>query len=947
MTFLAIEKMMFVRATGPVDKLNEFNLKTLLIDYYHPENATEYMSGTDGWQSLFESDPFDSSIRNIEEISSLTGIDLKSHAQLIFSDKTPSNKEYLKKLTGYITSHNFETSDISSFLSALHSVVSTYSVKHSQLQARQKELEQNINKLKHFAQLDISPDELMNTSLVELHFGSLPKDSMIKLYMYTDDNKFIFKTYSSDDKYFWGVYCVPKHRAEEAKKIMSALYFDELVLDLTHDSVQDIIASCKAELEQVTENQRLLTQFWESNREELIYDYSILLNMQQLWNFRKYAVVKGETFCCLGWIPKKKQHEARELFASVGEIEFTIKDPETSITATSNSGSSPFERSIRDIEHLAHHVGFQLTPDKLHNCIGNKRPLTKEYLEKFTKYLGGSDINSDEGGTFNINSKIHSLAKGRKELKAREKQLKTQLELLSHYTSLDLDLSQLMSVKYTVVHFGSIPVEYVNIIKQLADEKNFIFYDCSQDKNYCYCLYCVPKKYASEVADIFESYRFREFNITDTSGTVESICEKYKKDLETIEKQNQLITDFWNKHEAEILDCYSILEDLQRLWNSRQHITEKNGKYVYSGNATMQDKKEILTLYETVGGFSVSGAKADESVTHSQQLSPPTKLRNLKIFQPYEYYVKMYGMPGYNSIDITSFVAITYTVLFGIMFGDLGQGLILAIFGALAWKIKKMELGKILVPCGISSMCFGLVFGSFFGYEHFLDPLYHAVGMKGKPLEVMDNINTVLLIAISIGIGLVAVSIILNIYASIKNKKFGAALFDNNGLAGLILYLCGVNLVVDFMAGIEFLPNAVCIVLMVICAVILFLKEILIGIVDKHENWKPDSISDFIMQNVFEMLEYVLSYFSNTVSFLRVGAFVLVHSGMMMVVFSLAGESENIFVVILGNILVICLEGLLTGIQALRLEFYEMFSRCFAGDGKPFVSAKSILNSDK
>ena len=62
-----------------------------------------------------------------------------------------------------------------------------------------------------------------------------------------------------------------------------------------------------------------------------------------------------------------------------------------------------------------------------------------------------------------------------------------------------------------------------------------------------------------------------------------------------------------------------------------------------------------------------------------------------------------------------------------------------------------------------------------------------------------------------------------------------------------------------------------------------------------------------------------------------------------MVVFSLAGENENIFVIILGNILVICLEGLLTGIQALRLEFYEMFSRCFEGDGKPFISAKSIL----
>ena len=104
---------------------------------------------------------------------------------------------------------------------------------------------------------------------------------------------------------------------------------------------------------------------------------------------------------------------------------------------------------------------------------------------------------------------------------------------------------------------------------------------------------------------------------------------------------------------------------------------------------------------------------------------------------------------------------------------------------------------------------------------------------------------------------------------------------------------------------------------------------------------------DFLIQNVFELIEYVLSYFSNTVSFLRIGAFVLVHAGMMMVVFALGSQGKNIPVVILGNVLVIALEGLLTGIQALRLEFYEMFSRCFEGNGKPFLSVSSILKESK
>ena len=84
--------------------------------------------------------------------------------------------------------------------------------------------------------------------------------------------------------------------------------------------------------------------------------------------------------------------------------------------------------------------------------------------------------------------------------------------------------------------------------------------------------------------------------------------------------------------------------------------------------------------------------------------------------------------------------------------------------------------------------------------------------------------------------------------------------------------------------------------------------------------------------------------FSNTVSFLRVGAFVFVHAAMMMAIFSLAGDPVNPVVVILGNALIIALEGLLSGIQGLRLEFYEMFSRCYKGGGHPF---KGVSLTDK
>ena len=142
------------------------------------------------------------------------------------------------------------------------------------------------------------------------------------------------------------------------------------------------------------------------------------------------------------------------------------------------------------------------------------------------------------------------------------------------------------------------------------------------------------------------------------------------------------------------------------------------------------------------------------------------------------------------------------------------------------------------------------------------------------------------------------------------------------------------------MGGFSPINTTVCGIVIAVCAVILVINEPLIEGFDHHHFEKPESMVDFLLQNIFELVEYILSYMSNTVSFLRVGAFVLVHAGMMMVVFSLAGESENIIVIILGNVLVIALEGLLTGIQALRLEYYEMFSRFYIGDGRKFTPVK-------
>ncbi len=527
-------------------------------------------------------------------------------------------------------------------------------------------------------------------------------------------------------------------------------------------------------------------------------------------------------------------------------------------------------------------------------------------------------------------------------LTEQKKKCEEGLVKFSHFTGLSADLDKILELEFVEARFGHMPKEnYAKLDSLFKECPYFYFVPCSTDKTDYWGVYFAPVNHHDEVDRIFATLLFQPFEIPGAAGSIEHIIKELNNNLEIISGQLKALEDE-NKHKIDELKefCDSVYSKLVSLEEAQQlkAYTLHNGHYfMLAGWIPKGDENSFLNKIQAIETVT---AESEEPDLHHD--TPPVKLKKRKgllkyIIDPYKFYIDMYGTPSYSDIDVTSFVAITYTILFGIMFGDMGQGFVLAIAGFLMYKLKNMGLGKILIPCGISSMFFGFIFGSVFGFEEMLDPVYHALGWSGKPLHVMESVNTVLLVAIAIGIGLTALSIMINIYACIRRKHFGEAIFSQNGIVGLLTYLAGCNLASGFMNGPAPIPNSICAIMIGVGAVLLLIKEIPIGIIDKHPNWKPESIGDFVLQNIFELLEYVLSYLSNTVSFLRVGAFVLVHAGMMMVVFSLAGENQNLFVIILGNILVIALEGLLTGIQALRLEYYEMFSRFYEGDGKPFT----------
>jgi V/A-type H+-transporting ATPase subunit I len=314
----------------------------------------------------------------------------------------------------------------------------------------------------------------------------------------------------------------------------------------------------------------------------------------------------------------------------------------------------------------------------------------------------------------------------------------------------------------------------------------------------------------------------------------------------------------------------------------------------------------------------------------------PVALDNPPPIKAFQGLVTTYGYPRYGEIDPTTTLALTFPLIFGIMFGDVGHGLLLSLLGLLltSRKIRALRglasLGPILTACGVVAAVFGFLYGSIFGFEDILTPLWI------RPLEkIMD----ILLATVGIGIGLLSLGMACNILNAILARRWGRLLFDHNGLAGLVFYWSSIGLAAGSLVGHLPINPAWLAVLTTVSGLAVTFSELLEHIVEGHRPLIEGSFGTYLMQALFELFETVIGLLSNTLSYVRMGAFAVAHGALSLVVFIIAetiSPARGVgywIVVALGNLFVIGFEGMLVGIQTLRLEYYEFFSKFFSGGG--------------
>lgn len=285
---------------------------------------------------------------------------------------------------------------------------------------------------------------------------------------------------------------------------------------------------------------------------------------------------------------------------------------------------------------------------------------------------------------------------------------------------------------------------------------------------------------------------------------------------------------------------------------------------------------------------------------------PPSVLHNARWVRPFEVFTRLMGVPSDGEADPSIVVALLAPLMFGFMFGDVAQGLVIAIIG---WLLRnRLPALRLLIPGGLVAVVFGLAFGSVFAREDVLPALW------ARPLEAP---LLILGTALVFGVIVIALGLLLDALQHVWRGDLRGWLVSGAGM--LAAYAGLIGAVFDRRA--------------------LWLVPIGIAwVLGGAAAFAPKDRAAALAQAAGDLLEHILQLAVNTISFVRVGAFALAHAGLCSAVVGMATAAGTGYwpVLIVGNAAIVALEGLVVGIQTTRLILFEFFIRFLTARGRPF-----------
>ena len=506
---------------------------------------------------------------------------------------------------------------------------------------------------------------------------------------------------------------------------------------------------------------------------------------------------------------------------------------------------------------------------------------------------------------------------------------------------LDVDLDTLHNLEYTFILPGTMPIDNLERFRTSLEHIPFVLITLDRDRYLATVALFGARRDAEILERAARSAYLNPIHIpTEYRGTPAEVLEAIGVGIQrTRERIAELKSKIHQLHEMRIKHLRYLL---WRVRASRKLVETIAGydhlRYTYLVNGWVP-AKQVETLRSGIAGVSQKTLLESSTPIRQGQEQVPIILSNPGPLRAFQGLVTNYGYPSYGELDPTLLLVLTFPLVFGIMFGDVGHGMLLILFGALlaSGRVRALrnmaELGMILVACGVSAAVFGFLYGSIFGFEQILTPLWK------RPLE---EITDVLLVTVGVGVGLLSLGMVSNMVNAFLAKNWSHLFFGHQGVAGLLFYWSMLGLVAS-VAMANFPVNSTLMVsLLAVASLGLIFGDLLMSQLLSEARPADETLSTYLMQAIFELFELVIGLLSNTLSYVRMGAFAVAHGALSLVVFILADIVDPAhgvrywLVIALGNLFVVGFEGLIVGIQTLRLEYYEFFSKFFSGSGVRF-----------
>ena len=539
------------------------------------------------------------------------------------------------------------------------------------------------------------------------------------------------------------------------------------------------------------------------------------------------------------------------------------------------------------------------------------------------------------------------LTSERKQMEQHESTLR-QLEPVA---DIDLDISSLRNSRYLYSMLGVMPTANVDRLQTSLARVPNVFLTLRSDSNRPVVWLAGTKANSDVLERAARSAYLDPLSLPDDyQGTPAKIIDSLHRTIEntqrTIDELNKKLAGMAETRKQELRDLLWQSHTSRVLSDAIVRFGQLRYTYVVTGWVQSDDLESLTQRLKTASKEILIETLPTTRSGHNSNV--PVALENSKFLKPFQMLVNTYARPRYGELDPTWLIVFMFPFLFGAMFGDIGQGLVLAVLGYLmaSKKVKALSgmsgLGGVVFLCGISATLFGFFYGSIFGFEEDV----HIFGMTLEPiwLSPIHHIMDVLMVAVGAGVVLLILAYMIGIFNFAVSRERGHLLFGHNGIAGFVLYLSLLGFG-GATFGILPVSPTVFLALAIASGLGVMFSEVFIHLVEGHRPLiDSGGVGTYLIQAGVELFEVIISMLSNTLSYVRVGAFAVAHGGLSQAIFILAvlaggGEEGGIgywITIVLGNVFIIGFEGLIVGIQTMRLSYYEFFSKFFTGGGMRF-----------